>query len=320
MKTLVSFIVPAYNSSLYVSRCIDSLLKQPFSFEIVVINDGSTDETHNVLKNYSKLTNVRYINCKKNYGVSHARNLGIKKACGDYIVFVDSDDYLKNCQRLKAVLSKNYDMIVFGRIIGYDNYSKISKLTLSGEFEKNNLLNENLDIFLKPSLSTWVTNKFYKTSIIRKNKIKFNEKINFGEDLLFNLKFFQKCKNIFIAKEYLSFYNRSNANSLSRQHEKHNISEVFWQREKVLKYLRHENLKNLENYYKDTKNILIYAIKKVLNTDAAKKNKILELEFIKKYSTKTLNLLNVQDNFEKLIYNFWKNNDLEILEYKDEKF
>ena len=318
---LISVIIPMHNSKDFIEKCLNSILKQQdVNFEIVLIDDFSIDDTKYIANSYMKsYRNIRlYENLQ--HGVSAARNLGIEKSLGDYIIFVDSDDYLKNCQRLKAVLSKNYDMIVFGRIIGYDNYSKISKLTLSGEFEKNNLLNENLDIFLKPSLSTWVTNKFYKTSIIRKNKIKFNEKINFGEDLLFNLKFFQKCKNIFIAKEYLSFYNRSNANSLSRQHEKHNISEVFWQREKVLKYLRHENLKNLENYYKDTKNILIYAIKKVLNTDAAKKNKILELEFIKKYPTKTLNLLNVQDNFEKLIYNFWKNNDLEILEYKDEKF
>ena len=85
----VSIIIPVYNSEFYIKRCLDSVANIK-NAEIIVINDGSTDNTLEILKGYK---NIKIIN-NENYGVSHSRNCGIKEATGKYIMFVDSDDYL----------------------------------------------------------------------------------------------------------------------------------------------------------------------------------------------------------------------------------
>ena len=88
----ISVIIPVYNGEKYIQRCVDSVLNQTYSdIEIIVINDGSTDNTENILKSYS---NIVLIN-KENEGVSKARNTGLSLAKGDYVYFCDADDYLE---------------------------------------------------------------------------------------------------------------------------------------------------------------------------------------------------------------------------------
>ena len=95
MKFDVSIIVPVYNGEKYVERCIENLINQTYkNIEIILINDGSTDNTENVLKKYDKYNHVKIIN-QTNSGVSHSRNVGIENANGEYIWCVDSDDYVE---------------------------------------------------------------------------------------------------------------------------------------------------------------------------------------------------------------------------------
>ena len=91
----VSVIVPVYNTYDYLNKCLDSLVNQSFKdYEIIIVNDGSTDDSEKIIKKYQKkYSNIKYY-YKENGGLSSARNYGIKYANGDYIAFVDSDDYV----------------------------------------------------------------------------------------------------------------------------------------------------------------------------------------------------------------------------------
>ena len=91
----VSVIVPIYNASKYLSRCIDSILNQTLEdIEIILINDGSTDESHEIIDKYND-TRIKYYK-RKNFGIGSSRNFGISNANGEFICFVDSDDYLNS--------------------------------------------------------------------------------------------------------------------------------------------------------------------------------------------------------------------------------
>ncbi|MGN1268872.1 MAG: glycosyltransferase family 2 protein [Candidatus Aphodocola sp.] len=91
-----SFIVPVYNTSKYLKKCLDSLVKQTFKdFEIIIVNDGSTDNSSNIISKYQDTyKNIKVVN-QKNEGLSMARNNGVKEANGEYLIFIDSDDYVE---------------------------------------------------------------------------------------------------------------------------------------------------------------------------------------------------------------------------------
>ena len=113
----ISVIIPVYNTEKYVEKCLESLAKQEMKdFEVIIVNDGSTDNSENVIKNYmqSSKLNIKYLE-KENGGLSSARNYGVEKASGKYISFLDSDDYLdKNLfSELEKYIDKDIDLIKF---------------------------------------------------------------------------------------------------------------------------------------------------------------------------------------------------------------
>ena len=113
----ISVIIPVYNTEKYVEKCLESLAKQEMKdFEVIIVNDGSTDNSENVIKNYmqSSKLNIKYLE-KENGGLASARNYGVEKASGKYISFLDSDDYLeKNLfSELEKYIDKDIDLIKF---------------------------------------------------------------------------------------------------------------------------------------------------------------------------------------------------------------
>lgn len=110
-----SIIIPVYNTEKYIEKCIESVLNQTYkNFEIIIINDGSTDKSEEILKTYEKNNKITIIT-QTNHGLSYSRNIGIKKSTGDYVLFLDSDDYyeLNLLEKLNEVARKE-DMIKFG--------------------------------------------------------------------------------------------------------------------------------------------------------------------------------------------------------------
>ncbi|MBQ3494324.1 MAG: glycosyltransferase family 2 protein [Clostridia bacterium] len=317
MKYKISFIVPAYNAEKYIERCLKSLINQDVPVQIVVVNDASTDSTKQICESYAKThNNIKLINLKQNGGVSNARNLAIGVAEGEFVYFVDADDYVleNSCKNLIS----NCDMVIFGKV--YDHNGEISKAKFPyvGKITKNKLIKNQLKLFLNVHTSCWITNKLYKNKIIKKHKIKFEKNVEFSEDLLFNLQYFKYCKKIIFKEQYVTFYNRNVPNSLSRKYEKKNISEVIKNRENLFEYLNKFKIKNFKDYYIDTKNIIIYATKKVLKTSMPKNEKIKELNQINKIP-EIVEYLDKQKPLELLLYNYIKNKDLKILECDNEK-
>ena len=119
MKRKYSIIVPVYNVEKYINECLSSLINQTYkNIEIVVINDGSSDNSLSLIEEYSRIDDRIRVIDQKNMGLGYTRNVGIDNAVGDYILFVDSDDYisLNTCEEIEAVLSYNneVDIIVLG--------------------------------------------------------------------------------------------------------------------------------------------------------------------------------------------------------------
>lgn len=199
---LVSIIIPVYNGEKFINRCVNSLLNQTYkNFEIILINDGSVDDSLKIIKDYAKkYENIVCIN-QKNQGASIARNNGIKKANGQYIVFVDADDYVNSdyLEKLQKAI-KNNDVAIsgFNRVVGDKIiYSKTPKNVLWSAFKYT---------------STW--GKIYKTEFIKKNKITFLNNYKIGEDLYFNITVLSKTNKISIL-EYAGYNYYDNAESLT---------------------------------------------------------------------------------------------------------
>ncbi|MGL5989248.1 glycosyltransferase [Cetobacterium sp.] len=184
MKPKISIIVSVYNVEKYLTKCIDSILAQIFTdFELILINDGSSDNCGDILDEYAKKDNRIRVIHKKNEGCSAARNDGIKVAKGEYIGFVDSDDYInQNMYREMYELMKNndkFDVIQCG-ILRIDSVN-----------------NSNYEsIFKKPNYVSSVWSKLLKKSLITQYKIEFPLKSCMGEDLAFTEKYMSVSKEM----------------------------------------------------------------------------------------------------------------------------
>ena len=197
----VSIIVPVYNGENYIRKCVDSILNQEFKdFELFLIDDKSDDNSFEIMNEYAKKDErVISIHSDENVGVSGSRNIALDKATGEYIQFVDCDDYIvrdatKNFVR--AIEKSNCDMVIshFYRVVG-------DMLSLKGDIEKNIILSR--DEFVERLAENpadyyyavlW--NKFYKRDIIEKNNIRFDKNVRWCEDFIFNMEYLLHVENI----------------------------------------------------------------------------------------------------------------------------
>lgn len=209
MFVKVSVIVPVYNCEKYIRECIESLINQTLKeCEFIFVNDGSIDKSKEIIEEYAKKDNrIKLIN-QKNSGVSVARNTGLKNAVGEYIGFVDGDDYIDKYYYEKlynVAMKNNCDIVVC------DWKNKTSSLSLP--FEKNKVLNkkyitENIyPYFIQHEGMNSVWNKIFKNEVIKENKVEFPIGIKLGEDAIFNIKAFTYLKNIFYL-DYKGYFYR----------------------------------------------------------------------------------------------------------------
>lgn len=213
---MVSVIVPAYNAEKTIIRCIDSILKQDYEkIEIVIVNDGSKDSTLNLIQEaYGNNPKVKCID-KANGGVSSARNVGIKYATGQYISFVDSDDYIDSqmfsCM-VNAIEQDESDMVVCG--YRYENNGVKKKIV---SVPRNILGKQDVSSSFVPAFTSILMhspcNKIY-----RRNRIShyFDEKKHNGEDLKFVLEYLKNNRQISFIDEDCYIIDDSNIFSLSK--------------------------------------------------------------------------------------------------------
>lgn len=217
----VSVIVPVYNAEKYIATCVESILSQTLQeLEVIFINDGSTDQSRQIIENYKKVNpQIKLIN-QENQGVSMARNAGLQAATGEYVGFVDADDYIEKDMYStlhNAAVQSNCDVV----ISNFESEIEGHKVITRYPFPLNTILirdyieREILTYFLKSDQLNTACNKLYKRKVINDNKVKFPEKVALGEDGLFNMRFFKHALCT-IYLDYTGYYYREVAGSATR--------------------------------------------------------------------------------------------------------
>lgn len=209
---MISIIVPVYNVKLYIEDCIKSILKQKYrNFECILIDDGSTDGSATICDKWAQLDDRIRVFHQKNSGVSSARNRGIEMAKGEWISFVDSDDWIGDDYLSNMYIDNDdvdEDLIITGvkQVLANGNSIEL----LPNHVDYMHICPISLEEFVnlnRKYLLYGPVAKLYKKSIIINHNIRFDESISYGEDLLFNYAYLDKVDTI-SSKDKCSYYYR----------------------------------------------------------------------------------------------------------------
>lgn len=269
---MISVIVPVYNAEKVVGRCIESVILQTYTdWELILVDDGSNDQSISVCEIYAhKESRIRIIH-QENQGPSKARNTGINAAKGDYICFIDSDDYVSPNYLSDFNLDKDVDFVVQGMELIYINERLNKKyIPLKTLVCKLDKALEEASIYV---LLYGPCCKAFKTSILRENNIVFPLNVHYGEDRIFVLKYMRYCYNnvkiISIANYY---YMHENMASLTAKRKK----SIELAQSSLLQY---RELKKLIAKITINKYSLYYRKELMLDTYQSVYNNILENKF-----------------------------------------
>lgn len=239
---LVSVIIPAYNAEKTLEKCVESVLKQTYQqFEIIIVNDGSKDNTFAVCEELKKRDRRVLVIHQENGGSSAARNVGINKSKGEYLVFIDGDDTINNhyLEKLIEPASKdNVDVVMCGITICYQkqNYS------VENGFKKQKIAQELKDVpqLIYESCENGMIyspcNKLYRKEIISDNKLHFTLNKEPIEDIVFNCEFLRYVRKIAVVPECLYYYNKNDVESNVTRYRK-NIWELSLHRSEAIQSL-----------------------------------------------------------------------------------
>lgn len=274
----LSVIVIGYNIEKYVEKCLKSLQVQTYkNLEIIFIDDGSEDNTYTIVKEISKTMNNLKAFTKKNGGPGAARNYGLKECTGEYITFVDGDDFLEKDAYQKAmekIILEKTDLCIFGYKKIYDN--KIKNISINKLFYK--LPDIKRDILSKSDdTSIFLWNKIFKKDIIVKNKIFLLEQKYFEDNsFIYRYLFFTNRISI-LEREYLYNYVQR-LGSLTKSLDLDIIKQKEITIEKMRDFYQKEN--QLSNYLRELEDLElrydIYIYRKFIKLNAKEKGKNLK--------------------------------------------
>jgi len=221
MEAKISIIIPAYNVSGYLERCLDSIILQTFKeFEVILIDDGSTDNTSKICDSYAHKDNRITVIHKKNEGVSIARNTGIEHAKGEYFLFFDGDDFVdpNTCEELYSLIrEKQADTILYG----YHRYEngKIKETSYpifsEGMYKEDSIIKELVPRFIgvaQKGINRWLRHEdkalyvenpalwraMVSSKLIKENQIRFNIALKVGEDTIFISEYLSNSKRCYV--------------------------------------------------------------------------------------------------------------------------
>ena len=257
-KDKISVIVPVYNVENYLAKCLDSIVNQTYkNLEIIIVDDGSTDSSPSICDTYKEKDKRIKVIHKENGGLSSARNVGLKHATGDFIAFVDSDDWIDLSMYEKLLTKqkeKDYDMVFcrYFKVYPGEEIHKAYEADLVNFCEKGDIRyifypkiiqkKENIEISHN-NIPAYLVRILFKRDIVT---INFDEKITFKEDVVFLTKLLSlgNSKNIGMLDEYLYYY-LQRENSLSQSDGKHinNILQEFLP--SVVENLKDSSFENL---------------------------------------------------------------------------
>ena len=296
MKKL-SILIPAYNVENYIEECVNSVLDLDTNYEIIIINDGSTDNTLKILNKYKKYEYIKIIN-QKNMGISHTRNNLLKEAKGKYIFFLDSDDFI-NKEKLKELLKKlnNQDLVLFN----YNIYNNLTKETNSNIFQKEfEKMSDDKEEFFKIISKR---NDLYLWTFLIKRELITKSNINFlpylFEDLQFLINVIYYSKTIEFINLDIVNYRINRENQVTKVHSYENISHRIIMSDLTIKQVKKYNLSNKLKtlLFKRIANIYYSAIP-LINDKTKEEQELLKdlidnYNYILKYSSKKTLILKI---------------------------
>lgn len=212
-KPIISFVVPSYNFGSHISECVSSILQQDMSdLEVIVVNDGSTDNTKEVLEGLA-LQDSRVVPIHKaNEGVSVARNTGLSVAKGEYVSFVDADDYLASdyaSYMLELAKTTNSDFC-----LSLEVFTRAGEGQTGGVFSVEVLTPEQATaLLLSPRIIVGCWNKLYHRQWLLDNQLQFSSELFYGEGLQFITSAAQKTNSVTVGNKKVYYYRRNNYDS-----------------------------------------------------------------------------------------------------------
>jgi len=225
----ISVIIPAYNSEDTIKRCVKSVINQSIfnQLEVILINDGSTDSTLEILMDYAKYANVKVIDVA-NGGPAKARNIGIKTASAKYIGFVDADDYIEEdmYETMLKEMNEDIDLVCCGRRNLYSDNTTKDFINNSNETDPKKF----------NSTTAYIWDKLFKKDIINQFNIEFPENLSYAEDFYFLTIYKLYAKKMVILPKALYVYNIDQNESITNKYD-----------EKLLDIIK--SLREVNNYF-----------------------------------------------------------------------
>ena len=220
MMPTVTIIIPVYNAEASIHRCVDSVLGQEYTdFELLLVDDGSTDHSGKICDEYGKQDSRVRVLHKENTGVSDTRNLGLEHACGEFIQFLDSDDWITpdaTGLMVRAARESGCDMVItdFYRVIG-------ERVSRKGDIEKDGILTlEEFAGFMmeKPADFYYgvLWNKLFRRALIEQYRLSMDKTISWCEDFMFNLEYLRHTKSIYALRVPLYYYVKTKGSLVSQ--------------------------------------------------------------------------------------------------------
>lgn len=205
----ISVVVPIYNAEKYIGRAIDSVLEQTYpNWELILVNDGSTDESESVCRTYARDERIRLVS-QKNQGVCAARNTGISQVTGDVIVFMDADDFF--CAEAFEIIARQWDIntefLMFGYNEVHENGETLQRTALKFIEEGVGQARVNIQMLMCRT-DDWGApwGKVFSKRILLNNQILFVDGVFLNEDRLFNLQYLKQVKNVKYIDNPIYFY------------------------------------------------------------------------------------------------------------------
>lgn len=263
MEELITIIIPVYNVEKYLNRCIQSVLNQTYkNLEIIMVDDGSTDSSPEICDKYEKRDSRIKVIHQSNGGLSDARNSGLEISKGEYVLFIDSDDYvgtemIENFY--KCLVDTGADTVIGGFRRSVRNKIEIKENTFAGkiydtEYDiKNNVLKKMLASDGQDQIEMSVWKVLFSMDIIRKNHLRFPERKYLCEDIIFDFDYYPLCKKVAMCND-TSYYYCFNGESLSQAYQKDRFDRLSFQANEMKKRAKKISLDNnaylrIDNFY-----------------------------------------------------------------------
>ena len=250
-RPIISIIVPIYNVESYLERCIESILNQSFKeFELILVNDGSTDSCKDICNEYKKRDSRIVVVNKKNEGVSSARNLGLDLAKGEYIGFIDPDDFInKDMYKIlfDTIQANNSDMVICDYYkVNEDDINKFRNLKCNCENIKIKNLNnlESIDnLFLTGEKFIFAWNKLYKRDLF--SDLRYEQGRRYEDEYLAH-RILYKCKKVSVIEVKMYYYVQRKGSIVNSPFTVRKFDKVYAIKDRV-DFLREKNLTYLED-------------------------------------------------------------------------